>query len=63
MESLPQRADGLIAVPVQLGPVDLAVTWTTTPDLLAGRWLSVLSLLLLTLLCSLERMWTRPGLS
>ena len=63
MESLPQRADGLIAVPVQLGPVDLAVTWTTTPDLLAGRWLSVLSLLLLTLLCSLERIWTRPGLS
>lgn len=63
MENLPQRPDGLIAVPIQQGPVDLAVTWTTTPDLLAGRWLSVLSLLLLTLLCLLERKWPRPGLS
>jgi uncharacterized membrane protein len=63
LENLPQRADGLMAVPVQQGPVDLAITWTTTPDLLAGRWLSVLFVLLLTLLSSLERMWTRPGLS
>jgi hypothetical protein len=63
LESLPRRADGLMAVPVQQGPIDLAITWTTTPDLLAGRWLSAISLLLLTLLCSFERKRPRPGLS
>ena len=38
--SLPKRDDGLIAVPVPQGPVDLTVDWTITPDVVAGRWLS-----------------------
>jgi hypothetical protein len=53
--SVPRRDDGLIAVPVTQGPVDLAVDWTTTPDLIAGRWLSALAVLLLTALWWLER--------
>jgi hypothetical protein len=53
---LPRRDDGLIAVPVPQGQVDLAVDWTTTPDAIAGRWLSALVLLLLTGLWLLERM-------
>ena len=53
--SLPWRDDGLMAVPVPRGSVDLSVDWTTTPDVLAGRWLSLLAVLLLTALCLLER--------
>jgi hypothetical protein len=53
--SLPHRDDGLIAVPIPQGPVDLAVDWTTTPDVIAGRWLSALAVLLLTALWLLER--------
>jgi hypothetical protein len=63
MTNLPQRADGLMAVPVPQGPVDLTVDWTTTTDALAGRWLSGLALLLLTGLCLLERRLSRPRLS
>jgi hypothetical protein len=53
--SLSQRDDGLIAVPIPQGKVDLAVDWTTTPDVIAGRWLSALAVLLLTGLWLLER--------
>jgi hypothetical protein len=53
--SLPHRDDGLIAVPIPQGKVDLAVDWTTTPDVIAGRWLSALAVLLLTALWLLER--------
>ena len=53
--NLPKRADGLMAVPVPQGSVDLKVDWTTTEDVIVGRWLSVLSLLLLTSLYFLER--------
>jgi hypothetical protein len=41
--NLPKRDDGLIAVPVLAGPVVLSVDWITTPDVLAGRWISTLS--------------------
>ncbi len=61
--TLPQRADGLIVVPVPQGPVTLTADWTTTTDVLAGRWLGGLALLLLTALCSLERKLARPHLS
>jgi hypothetical protein len=44
-----------MAVPVPQGPVELAVDWTTTADVLAGRWLSVLALLALTGVFLLER--------
>jgi hypothetical protein len=61
--NLPQRADGLIAVPVPQGAINLTVDWTTTPDAWAGRWLSGLALILVTGLCLLERWLSRRGLS
>jgi hypothetical protein len=60
--SLPKRADGLMAVPVPQGPVDLTVDWTTTVDVIAGRWLSGLALLLLTAMFLLERKLSRSRL-
>jgi hypothetical protein len=59
----PKRSDGLVAIPVPQGPVDLTVDWSTTPDVVAGRWVSTLALLLLTALCFLERKLARPRLS
>ena len=52
---LPQRDDGLMGVTVPKGPVDLTVDWTTTPDVVAGRWLSGLFALLFAALFLLER--------
>jgi hypothetical protein len=52
---LPQREDGLMTVPVPQGSVDVAADWTTTFDLLVGRWLSGLFLLLLAAVYWLER--------
>jgi len=52
--ALSQRHDGLIAVPVPQGPIDLSIDWTTSPDIVVGRWLSVLSLLLLAWLAFWE---------
>ena len=62
IQNLPERADGLMAVPVPQGQVNLSVNWTTTPDILAGRWLSALALALITALCLLERKLSRPRL-
>jgi hypothetical protein len=59
----PLREDGLIAVPVPQGPVDLTVDWTTTPDVFAGRWLSVLAVLALTGLCVPARRRSHTRLS
>jgi hypothetical protein len=50
-----QREDGLIAVQMQQGRVQLDVDWTTTPDVLAGRWLTALSVLAVTGLCAYRR--------
>jgi hypothetical protein len=61
--ALPQREDGLMAVPVPQGPVNLAVDWTTTRDVLLGRWLSGLALLLLAVLYFIERKLAQPRLS
>jgi hypothetical protein len=63
VDSLPARADGLMAVPVPQGPVNLAVDWTTTGDEIAGRWVSALALALLVSLCFLERKPGPPRLS
>jgi hypothetical protein len=63
VSSLPQRDDGLMAVPVTQGPVDLRVDWSTTPDVLAGRWLSALAALLLVGLFFVERKLGRIHLS
>ncbi len=37
-----------MAVPVPAGPVDLAIDWTTTPDLVAARIISLIALLFIT---------------
>ncbi|HEV2484666.1 MAG TPA: 6-pyruvoyl-tetrahydropterin synthase-related protein [Terracidiphilus sp.] len=60
--SLPRRADGLIAVPVPQGRVDLTVDWTTTPDVILARWLSGLSVLMFAGLCWIERKRSRTRL-
>ena len=57
---LPRRADGLTVVPVPQGTVNLSADWTTTTDVIAGRSLSILSLLVLTALCLLERKLSQP---
>jgi hypothetical protein len=41
MRGLPARKDGLIVVPLAQGRVEIAADWTTTGDVVAGRWLSV----------------------
>jgi hypothetical protein len=61
--ALPQRDDGLMAVPVPQGPVNLAVAWATTADAIAGRCIGAAALLLLIALFLLERKLSRPRLS
>jgi hypothetical protein len=58
-----EAEDPLMVVPAARGAVDLTVDWTATPDVWAGRWLSVLALILLAALCFLERKLSRRGLS
>jgi hypothetical protein len=61
LAALPQRGDGLIAVPVPSGPINLTIDWTITRDVLAGRWLCGISVLLLAglWLYELRRVRTR----
>jgi hypothetical protein len=63
VSSLPFRKDGLLAVPIPQGTVNLSVDWTTTTDVLFARWLSALSVLALTGLWLFERRRTRARLS
>jgi len=54
------REDGLTVIPVAQGQVDVSADWTTTPDVIAGRWISAFALALITALCVLERRnWVR----
>jgi hypothetical protein len=62
VDSLPFRKDGLMAVPVPQGAVALSVDWTTTTDVVVGRWLSALGVLALTGLCLFERRRSRARL-
>ena len=55
LTDVPPRDDGLIAVPVPSGPINLTIDWTRSPGDLAGRWLSVLSIFLLFALSLCER--------
>jgi len=50
-----ERERGFMAVPVPRGNVQVAVDWTTTGDVVAGRWVSAIALLLVTGLYLLER--------
>jgi len=54
------RDDGLVAVPVPQGPVDLTVDWTTTPDVIAGRCMSGLALVALAGMALFERRLSGP---
>jgi hypothetical protein len=63
MNNLPRREDGLMAVVVARGPVDLTLDWSTTGNVLAGRWVSLLALLALIALCLVERKMWAPRLS
>ncbi len=57
------RDDGLMVVAVPQGSVDLTADWTTTPDIVVGRWLSGVALLFLTALFVAEKRWGRARLS
>jgi hypothetical protein len=52
---LPHRDDGLMAVPVPQGPVQLDVDWITTGDVVMGRLLSLMSVGYIAVLCLIER--------
>jgi len=58
----PRRDDGLMAVAVPQGAVKLTVDWSTTPDVLAGRWISGLSVAAGLALGLLERRRVQPRL-
>jgi hypothetical protein len=49
------RTDGLIAIPVQRGSIDLDVSWRTTTDIILGRVVSAFAILAATLLAWWER--------
>ena len=49
------REDGLTVVPVNQGQTEIDADWTTTPDVYAGRWLSVLALVLVMAVWFWER--------
>jgi hypothetical protein len=55
IQDRPVREDGLMAVPVTQGSHTLEVQWKTTPDILAGRALTGLTLLALAGTVALER--------
>ena len=60
--AMPTRDDGLMVIPVPNGPLNLSADWTTTPDVVAGRILSALAVLLLTAVWLMERRFARPHL-
>lgn len=49
------RSDGLYAVPVSVGPAEIRADWTTTPDVILGRWITAIALILLSSLGLTER--------
>ena len=53
--SLPSRDDGLIAVPVPSGPVNIHIDWTTTPDVRLSRWITFLGVFALSAVWFTER--------
>lgn len=61
--NLPRREDGLMVVPVPEGPVAVSVAWRTTPDLVAGAWLSCLCVIAISGLYLLERKQNAARLS
>jgi hypothetical protein len=60
-EPTDSRDDGLLAVPVSQGQVNVDVDWTTTPDVVAGRVVTGLAVALLLGLGVLEKRYARQG--
>ena len=61
--ALPVREDGLMAVPVPKGAVEVSVDWTTTEDVWLSRWVGGLGVLAFAGLLWIERRLSRVGLS
>ena len=61
--AMAERERGLMAVPVPRGNVQVSVDWTTTGDVVAGRWVSGVMLLLVTGLFLFERKRLRAHLN
>jgi hypothetical protein len=59
VNNMPERVDGLIAIPVPQGPVDLSADWTTTPDVIAGRCVSLMAIVLLASMALFKRKLSR----
>lgn len=55
LHALTEREDGLIAVPLAQGPFVVAAEWTTSTATIAGRWISLLALLLILALSFIEK--------
>ena len=55
VRAVAERERGLLAVPVSQGNVLVSVDWTTTGDVVAGRWVSGVAFLLVGGLCLFER--------
>jgi len=55
VKSRPSREDGLMAVPVKAGSHVMEVQWTATRDVVAGRAVSAIALLALTVVAMRER--------
>jgi hypothetical protein len=53
------RDDGLVAVAVPRGAVEVSARWTATPDVIAGRWVSGLALMAVLVLLWLSRTRTK----
>jgi len=60
ISAMPARDDGLMAVPVTQGAVELTFDWTVTPDAIAGRWVSIVALVLLIAAWFTERSLRDP---
>jgi hypothetical protein len=61
--NLSARVDGLIAIPVSQGPVEVSVDWTTTRDVIAGRSVVCVALLALIALGLFEHRFSRTRTS
>jgi hypothetical protein len=55
VNSRPLREDGLMAVPLNTGSHVIEVQWAATRDVVAGRAISVIALLMLAMAATLER--------
>jgi hypothetical protein len=62
VSAMPHRQDGLMAVAVPRGPFALNVDWTTTPDVIVGRLVSLASIGFIVLAWMRERRRVRARL-